>query len=150
MALNSDAKFEEKLTLGCKNDIKNLVNFQVWKFAHWCATFGESILCSSQKSMEELCVITLENDVKFEEELTCIVKNDTRNLTNFDSTLKSLRICTFMGSFWPKYIISGLKKFRGVMHHYIEVRCKLWRRNELWFHKWHKEFGELHQSTQKS
>ena len=27
MALKSDAEFEEKLTLGSKNDIKNLVNF---------------------------------------------------------------------------------------------------------------------------
>ena len=27
MALKSDAKFEEKLTLGSKNDMRNLVNF---------------------------------------------------------------------------------------------------------------------------
>ena len=27
MTLMSDAKFEEKLVLGCKNDITNLVNF---------------------------------------------------------------------------------------------------------------------------
>ena len=27
MTLKSDAKFEEKLTLGSKNDMKNLVNF---------------------------------------------------------------------------------------------------------------------------
>ena len=29
MTLASDAKFEEKLTLGTKNDIRNLVNFNV-------------------------------------------------------------------------------------------------------------------------
>ena len=29
MTLKSDAKFEEKLTLGFKNDMKNLVNFNV-------------------------------------------------------------------------------------------------------------------------
>ena len=29
MTLKSDAKFEEKLTLGSKNDMKNLVNFNV-------------------------------------------------------------------------------------------------------------------------
>ena len=27
MTLNSDAKFEEKLTCGFKNDMRNLVNF---------------------------------------------------------------------------------------------------------------------------
>ena len=29
MTLKSDAKFEEKLTLGSKNDMENLVNFKV-------------------------------------------------------------------------------------------------------------------------
>ena len=29
MTLTSDAKFEEKLTIGSKNDMRNLVNFNV-------------------------------------------------------------------------------------------------------------------------
>ena len=29
MTLNNDSKFEEKLTLDCKNDMRNLVNFNV-------------------------------------------------------------------------------------------------------------------------
>ena len=33
---------------------------------------------------EELCVMTMKNDAKFEEELTCYFKIDMRNLTNFD------------------------------------------------------------------
>ena len=42
------------------------------------------------KSTEELCVMTMTNDAKFEEELTCQFKIDMRNLTNFDrSTRKS-------------------------------------------------------------
>ena len=36
------------------------------------------------KSTEELSVIKVENDAKFEEELTCHFKVDMRNLTNFD------------------------------------------------------------------
>ena len=37
-----------------------------------------------------LCVITMKNDVKNEEKLTCQFKIDMRNLTNFDlSTRKS-------------------------------------------------------------
>ena len=49
MTLKSDAKFEEKLTLGSKNDTRNLVNFdassgKTEKFAPWCsATFVNSI-----------------------------------------------------------------------------------------------------------
>ena len=42
------------------------------------------------KFTEELCVMTMKNDAKFEEELTCQFKIDMRNLTNFDpSTRKS-------------------------------------------------------------
>ena len=44
----------------------------------------------SLKSTEELCVMTMKNDAKFEEELTCQFKIDMRNLTNFDpNTRKS-------------------------------------------------------------
>ena len=36
------------------------------------------------KSTDELSVMTMKNDAKFEEELTCHFKVDMRNLTNFD------------------------------------------------------------------
>ena len=65
------------------------------------------------------------NDVKFEEELTCALNNDLRNLANFDLTHERLKICSLMGPFWPKYIMFELKKYRGVMHRYIADRCKL-------------------------
>ena len=38
------------------------------------------------KFADELCVITMKNNAKFEEELTCHFKTDMRNLTNFDSS----------------------------------------------------------------
>ena len=44
----------------------------------------------SLKSTEELYVMTMKNDTKFEKELTCQFKIDMRNLMNFDpSTQKS-------------------------------------------------------------
>ena len=44
----------------------------------------------SLKFTEELCVMTMKNDSKFEQELACQFKIDMRNLTNFDpSTQKS-------------------------------------------------------------
>ena len=54
------------------------------------------MLFKPKESTEELCVIALKNDPKFKEELTFALKNDMRNLANFDATLK---ICTLMGSF---------------------------------------------------
>ena len=47
--------------------------------------------------------MALNIDAKFEGKLTCGLKNDTRNLANFHQSLfKSLKIGTFMGSFYPK------------------------------------------------
>ena len=37
------------------------------------------------KFAEELCDKTMKNNGKFEEELTCHIKTDMKNLTNFDS-----------------------------------------------------------------
>ena len=74
------------------------------------------------KSTEEFCVLKLKNDANFEVELTYVLKNDMRNLRKFDVTLK---ICTLMGFFLPKYIMFEPRKYRGVMHYYTEDRCKL-------------------------
>ena len=42
------------------------------------------------KFTEQLCVVTMKNDTKTEEELTCHFKIDMRNFTNFHpSTRKS-------------------------------------------------------------
>ena len=40
----------------------------------------------SLKIPGELCVMTMTNDAKLEEELTCQFKTDMRNFTNFDSS----------------------------------------------------------------
>ena len=148
MILKSDAKFEEKLTLGSKNDIRNLVSFNASSSNSENLHFDILILSKvhyvwAKKSTEELCVITLKNDAKFEGELICSLKNDVGNLADFDITLE---ICTLMIFFWSKYTMFELKKYRGVIPHYTEDRCKRWRKNDSWFHKWHKEFGEFHQS----
>ena len=52
--------------------------------------FVQNRKCMSLKFTEELCVMTMKNDTKIEEELTCHFKIDMRNLTDFDpSTQKS-------------------------------------------------------------
>ena len=40
----------------------------------------------SLKFTGELCVMTMRNDAKIDEELTCQFKIDMRNLTNFDQS----------------------------------------------------------------
>ena len=64
----------------------------------------------SLRPTEELCVMRMKNDAKFEEELTCRFKIDKMNLTNFDPS-------TLMGFFYPKLKMYELKIYRGVMYH---------------------------------
>ena len=45
----------------------------------------------SLKFTGELCVMTMKNDAKIEEELTCQFKIDMRNLTNFDPGTRKSR-----------------------------------------------------------
>ena len=62
--------------------------------------------------------MALNIDAKFEGKLTCAFKNDMRNLAKFhQSTLESLKIQAFIGSFYPKQKMCELKIYWGVMCH---------------------------------
>ena len=57
-------------------------------------------------------------DATFEGKLTCAFKNGMRSLSNFyHSTFESLKIGTWMGSFYPKQKMYKLKIYRGVLCH---------------------------------
>ena len=53
---------------------------------------------------------------------------------------KFLKIWTLMSFFWLKYIMFELKKYRGVIFDCTEDWCKIWRKTDLYFLKWHEEF----------
>ena len=89
MALNIDAKPEEKRTFAFKNDLRNFVNFhqsmlESLKIETLLGNFIQSRKCMGSKFTKELCFMTTKSDAKFEEELTCQLKTDMKNLTNFD------------------------------------------------------------------
>ena len=70
MTLKSDAKFKEKLTLGSKNDMRNLVNFhpttQKSKNFTSMGQFCPKHMRFELKNTEELSFMTLNGDAKFE------------------------------------------------------------------------------------
>ena len=51
----------------------------------------------SLKFLQELCVIKMKNNAKFEEELTCQFRIDMSNLTNFDKRTGNLKSLHFNG-----------------------------------------------------
>ena len=56
---------------------------------------------------------------------------------------KFSKICTFICSYCAKYLMFDLKKYRGVIFHDTEGWCKIWRKTDLWFGKWHEEYGKF-------
>ena len=66
--------------------------------------------------------------------------------------LKVSEIFTLRGSFWAKYILFELKRYRGVIFHETEEGYKIWRGIDLSFQNWHKEFDKFwpeHSSVSK-
>ena len=61
---------------------------------------------------------------------------------------KVSKIHTLMGSFWTKYIIFELKKYRGVMFGDTEYWCKIWRKTDFCFPEWHEIFTRALQKSQ--
>ena len=47
------------------------------------------------------------------------------------------------GFFCAIYITFDLKISRGVIFHDTEEWCKIWRKTDLWFGKWHDEYGKF-------
>ena len=53
------------------------------------------------------------------------------------------KIFTLMFSFWAKYKLFELKKYRGVIFHETEEGYKIWRGINLSLQDWHKEFDKF-------
>ena len=68
-------------------------HLKVLKLGFWWDPFVQSRKGKTLKFTEEFCVMTIKNNARFEEELTCRFKTAMMNLTNFDSsTWKSKKI----------------------------------------------------------
>ena len=86
----------------------------------------------------------LKRNTKFGEVSTHHFKIGIRNITKFDpSTRKSKKKFILISSFWAKYILFELKKYRGIIFHETEGRYKIWRGIDLSFQNWHKEFDKI-------
>ena len=105
---------------------------QVLKFSLWCTTFVNSIQSFSQQRAEELSLMTLKSDPNLEAKLTFCLKNDMINFMNFNSSSEKSENLHFDGMF--------LSIVCNVWDKIIQTN---WVKNELWFQKWHKKFGEF-------
>ena len=127
-------KFEEKLTLGSKNDMRNLVNFNVTsdksESLHLDVLLLSIAYKVSAKKVRKNClpwhwrkIQTLKKNCLF------VWKMTWGNWWILTPAVKSLTICTLMGYFCKKYVMFEPKKYRGTV---------LWKMTYIWFPKWHK------------
>ena len=61
----------------------------------------------------------------------------------FTKAHKSLKIETFIGSFYPKQKMYDLKIYKGVMCYDNEDWCKIGKRIDLSVQNWHEKFEEF-------
>ena len=114
-----------KLTCGLENDVGNLckisreidLSVQTWheEFNKFCPKHSKiSKICPlvgclwpkyiifSLQSTEELCLLALKIDAKFEGKLTCASKNDMRNLATFHQSTQNPQNMDFGRILWSK------------------------------------------------
>ena len=103
--MKNDTKFEEELNRQFKIDIR-IWQILTWALKHLKNLHFHRLLLKkvnnvwAKESIEELFLIALNIDAKFEGKMTCAFKNDMRNLANFyQSIFGSPKIVTLWGPF---------------------------------------------------
>ena len=152
MTLNSHAKFEEKLTCGLENDMRNLANFHqnTWKCQNWyfhgILLFKvENAWATNYMSYRGVISNDTEEWWKIWREIDLSFQNWHKEFDEFwPQNSKVSKIYTFMGCFWPNYIMFELNE-------YFEELCLIaliigtkFKANLVCVSKtWHEEFGKF-------
>ena len=106
MALKSDAKFEEKLTLSSKNDMKNWENWQINSMSSFIKKVQRNHLSWHWKKIQ-----ALKKNWLFTWKMTWW----TWIWWTLTWTVESLKIFTLMSYFCRKYVMFELKRYRAVV-----------------------------------
>ena len=150
MTLKNHTNFEEKLTCGFENRMRNLANFHQnnWKCQNWY--FHVTLLSKVENAWATTYRGVIINDTK---EWWKIWRGTDLSFQNWNKkfdefwheNLKVSIIYTLISCFWPKYIMFELKKVQRSYISRTRLWRKIWRKADFWFGKWHEEFGKLSQ-----
>ena len=97
----------------------------------------------SLKFTEEVCVMAIKNDAKFDEQLTDHSKFTWGIWRILTRALESLKNVLFNGILLKKVYNIWAKNCRGVMFHNTEEWCKIWRGIGFFFQKWHEKLDKF-------
>ena len=129
MTLKGDAKFKGKLTCNLKNDLKNLVEFNVSSRESGNLYFDGLLLSKAYKDLDEKVqnsCVSWQWSVKFEEKIALSSKNDLRNLVNFNaSSGKSENFHFDVLHLSIEYKVSAKKTQKNYLSWH-------WKRSKIW------------------
>ena len=120
MTLKIYPKFEEKLTLDSKNDMRNLVNFNVTsgksESLHFdVLLFSIAYKVSAKKVQKNYLSWHWKKIQTLKKNWLFIWKMTWGIWWTLTWAVESLKICTLMGYFCRKYVMFELKRYRGVV-----------------------------------
>ena len=132
MTLDSDPKFEEKLTCGLESNMRNLANFHqsTWKLGLKIGTFMGYFYPKWKMYELEIHrgVKCYGNEDRQNLKRNWLVQNWHELWSEHSKILKSLKNLHFD---WSFLVIFDLKKYRGVIFHDTREWCKIWRKTNL-------------------
>ena len=70
-------------------------------------------------------------------------ENWHKEFNNFDLSTRKSQKCSLRCAPFEQVIFSELEKYRRAIFHGTEDWCKIWRKTELQFGKWHEEFDKF-------
>ena len=149
MTLKSHVKFEEKLTSGLENDMRNFTNFHqnTWYYQNW---YFLGILLSKRESAWEVMCNGTKEWWKIWRGIDLSLQNWHKEFDEFWlGHLKVSKIYTLMGYFWPKYIMFELKSMKELYFITLESDAKFEEKMTCAFRKWHKEFAKFSREHSK-
>ena len=137
MTMKKCAKFEGELTCHFKADMKNLTNFDpsTWKsqkFSFLMGSFSAKYILLELKKYREVIFHETEEGCKIWRGIDSSFQNWHEEFDKFwPGDSKVSKIFTLIGSFWAKYVLLELKRYRGVIFPETEEGCKIWRGIDL-------------------
>ena len=144
MKIKRDAKFGEEWTCCFKTDIRNLINFDLstWKSQKiftLIGSFWATYILFEVKKYRQVIFCKTEEGCKIWRGIDLLFQNWHEIFDKFwPEQSKVSKNFTLIGSFWAKYILFKLKKYREVIFQETEEGYKIWRGIDLLFQNWHK------------
>ena len=120
MTLKSDAKFEQKLTLGSKNDMRYLVNFNASRGKsenlHFdVLLFSVAYKVSAKKAQKNYLSWHWKKIQNLRKNRFFVWKMTWRIQWTLTGAVESLKICNLMGYFCRRCVSFDLKNYKGVV-----------------------------------